>query len=51
VKFSLGGDKGLAIFATNFPSQDRGLVGAADEIEQPVTVRTNSLRYDQVSGQ
>ncbi|HEU4370294.1 MAG TPA: PxKF domain-containing protein [Methylomirabilota bacterium] len=49
VKFSLGGDQGLGIFATGYPSS--ALVACAsseltDAFEETLTVGTSSLQYD-----
>lgn len=51
VKFSLGGDQGLAIFAEGYPvSQQVACEGGApvDAIEQTVTAGGSSLSYDPV---
>jgi hypothetical protein len=54
VKFSLGGDKGLDIFAAGYPHS--GTIPAdpnspLDNIEQTVTAGASSLSYDATSGQ
>lgn len=54
VKFSLGSDEGLGIFATGSPQSkqiacDSG--ASADEIEQTVTAGSSSLSYDPVARQ
>lgn len=48
VKFSLGGDKGLNIFAPGFPVSTQiscGTGAAVDDIEQTVTAGSSSLSY------
>jgi hypothetical protein len=54
VKFSLGGNQGLNIFAAGYPkSQQISCSGSApvDAIEQTVTASTSSLTYDAATGQ
>jgi hypothetical protein len=54
VKFSLGGDLGLAILAANSPSSQpiSCTTGApSDEIETTVTAGSSSLTYDAATGQ
>ena len=54
VKFSLGGDKGLAIFAAGSPNSQAVSCAAnvpADDIEQTVTAGGSSLSYDPLTGQ
>jgi hypothetical protein len=54
VKFSLGGDQGLDIFAAGYPASQRipAIQGAeADAIEQTVTAGNSSLSYDQATDQ
>src|SRR5262249_9553047 len=54
IKFSLGGDYGLNIFATGYPvSQQIACVGSAStsEIEQTVTAGSSSLSYDAAAEQ
>jgi hypothetical protein len=53
VKFSLGGDQGLAIFATGYPASVATSCSAAatDAIEETVTAGGSSLSYDPTSGQ
>jgi hypothetical protein len=53
VKFSLGGDQGLSIFAGGYPrvQQTQCVTGAPiDAIEETVTAGENSLTYDVASG-
>jgi probable HAF family extracellular repeat protein len=53
VKFSLGGDQGLNIFAPNYPaSQQIACDGTApvDEVEATVAAGGSSLSYDAVTG-
>ncbi|MBM2823751.1 MAG: hypothetical protein HW413_2497, partial [Thermoleophilia bacterium] len=54
VKFSLGGDQGLNVFATGFPVSQR-IAGDAsatlDVIEETVTAGSSSLSYDATTGQ
>jgi hypothetical protein len=52
VKFSLGGDKGLAIFAAGYPKSQQTTCptgGNVDGIEQTVNAGSSSLSYDAVS--
>jgi hypothetical protein len=53
VKFSLGGDQGLNIFASGYPaSVSTGCsASATDAIEETVTAGGSSLTYDAASGQ
>ncbi len=54
VKFSLGGDQGLGIFATGYPrSQGIGCDTSArsDTIEETVTAGSSSLSYDPIADQ
>jgi hypothetical protein len=53
VKFSLGGDQGLAIFAKNYPvSAPMACSGAVqDAVEETVTAGGSSLSYDPTAGQ
>jgi hypothetical protein len=53
VKFSRGGDQGLAIFATGYPASVSTSCSAAttDAIEETVTAGGSSLSYDATSGQ
>jgi hypothetical protein len=54
VKFSLGGDQGLAILAAGFPLSTKIACDSSepqDQIEQTVTAGASSLRYDAASGQ
>jgi hypothetical protein len=54
VKFSLGGDFGLAIFADGYPSSvGVGCAGSAavDAVEQTVASDSSKLTYDAASGQ
>jgi hypothetical protein len=49
VKFSLGGDRGLSIFASGYPvsgSVSCTMVGSLDNIEETVTAGGSSLSYD-----
>lgn len=49
VKFSLGGDHGLSVFAAGFPRVDRVACGTgaiADEVEEFVTAGGSGLHYD-----
>jgi hypothetical protein len=51
VKFSLGGNQGLSVFASGYPSFVNGsCTGADDAIEQTVTAGQSSLSYDSVTG-
>ena len=54
VRFSLGGDYGLNIFASGYPAAQQiscgdGGSGGSDPIEETVTVGNSSLRYDPVT--
>jgi hypothetical protein len=55
VKFNLGGDQGLNIFAAGFPKVSQVACNAAaasgDEVEETVTANTSGLKYDPVAGQ
>lgn len=53
VKFSLGSDLGLQVFASGYPRSQQMLCSGtlADGIEQTVTTGANTLRYDAASGQ
>jgi hypothetical protein len=54
VKFSLGGNRGLAIFAPGYPrvvTTTCGSGGPTDEIETTVTADSSGLQYDASSGQ
>jgi hypothetical protein len=53
VKFSLGGNQGLEIFATGYPASVATTCGstATDAIEETVTAGGSSLSYDATSGQ
>ncbi len=54
VKFSLGGNKGLNIFAAGYPQSVQIACGngaAADDIEQTVTAGSSSLAYDPLTDQ
>jgi hypothetical protein len=54
VKFSLGGNYGLSIFAAGYPkSQQVACSGGApiDDVEQTVTAGNSSLQYDAANGQ
>jgi hypothetical protein len=54
VKFSLGGDYGLSIFASGYPKVQQvacGSAAATDEVEQTVTVGASGLSYDTATGQ
>jgi len=49
VKFSLGGDQGLGIFATGYPKSvaiDCSSIAPADSVELTVTAGGSSLTYD-----
>jgi hypothetical protein len=53
VKFSLGGDRGLDIFAAGYPTSASYTCDATapqDAIEQTVTAGASSLQYDPLSG-
>jgi hypothetical protein len=53
VKFSLGGNQGLNIFATGYPSSINVMCGstAEDAIEETVATGSSSLSYDAGAGQ
>ncbi len=54
VKFSLGGDRGLAIFATNSPASvpvSCDALAPSDDVETTVTAGGSSLTYDATTGQ
>jgi hypothetical protein len=53
LKFSLGGDHGLGIFAAGFPVSTSMACGAAlgVEVEETETAGASQLRYDAASGQ
>jgi len=53
VKFSLGGDQGLNIFASGYPASVSAACNAAttDAIEETVTAGGSSLTFDAASGQ
>jgi Glycine rich protein len=54
VKFSLGGDQGLSIFAAGYPkSQTVACTSGAptDDVEQTVSASASSLQYDAATGQ
>lgn len=53
VKFSLGGNQGLAIFAANSPASGPIACSATDgdAVEETLTAGSSSLQYDPVSGQ
>jgi Regulator of chromosome condensation (RCC1) repeat len=53
IKFSLGGDMGLDIFAPQFPNQAKGGCPntTTDIIEETVTAGSSGLSYDPVSSQ
>src|SRR5207249_2788940 len=55
VKFSLGGNFGLAIFAAGSPASQSYACGSAggstDAIEQTVTAGNSSLQYDPATNQ
>lgn len=54
VKFSLGGDMGLNIFAAGYPKsvvQSCSSGAATDDIEETVTAGGSSLSYDPLTGQ
>jgi CSLREA domain-containing protein len=53
LKFSLGGDQGLAIFATGFPQSQSmrcDSLSLIDNVEQTTTAGGSSLSYDPVTG-
>jgi hypothetical protein len=54
VKFSLGGNRGLAIFATGYPAVVTVSCATGvpiDQIETTVTADASGLQYDATSGQ
>ena len=54
VKFSLNGDRGLAVFAADFPKVvkvDCASAGTYDDIEEISTATTSGLKYDATSDQ
>ena len=54
VKFSLGGDQGLNIFAAGYPQSIKIICDSGapqDNIEQTVTAGSSSLSYDPLTGQ
>jgi hypothetical protein len=53
VKFSLGGNQGMGIFATGYPKSTVMTCGAAaqDAVEETVTAGSSTLTYDIGSGQ
>lgn len=53
LKFSLGGDQGLDIFAPGYPASTTAICGitAGDAIEQTVTAGSSSLSYDSTTDQ
>lgn len=53
VKFNLGGNQGLAIFATNSPASSPIACSATDgdAVEETVTAGSSSLQYDPGTGQ
>jgi hypothetical protein len=54
VKFSLGGDQGLGIFAPSYPTSQQLTCSSADpagEIEETVTAGASSLSYDSTTEQ
>jgi hypothetical protein len=54
VKFSLGGNYGLNIFASGYPKVQQVACGSGaptDEVEQTVTAGASGLTYDPASGQ
>jgi hypothetical protein len=53
VKFSLGGDRGLAIMAPDYPASQAMSCSASDptaDLEETLTAGNSSLSYDPVSG-
>jgi hypothetical protein len=53
LKFSLGGDQGLGIFATGFPQSQRiqcDSLSLIDNVEQTMTSGSSSLSYDPTTG-
>jgi hypothetical protein len=54
IKFSLGGDKGLNIFAAGYPISQLIVCGSGapqDDLEQTVTAGSSSLKYDPLTDQ
>ena len=54
LKFSLGGDKGLNIFAAGYPKSQQISCDASepvDGIEETITAGSSSLQYDPLTGQ
>jgi hypothetical protein len=54
VKFSLGGDQGLAIMAAGYPKSQQIVCDSSDPVdgvEETVTAGSSSLRYDPGTGQ
>jgi hypothetical protein len=54
VKFSLGGDRGLAVLAVGYPQSQHVVCDSGarlDEIEQTVSPGASKLTYDAGSGQ
>jgi hypothetical protein len=52
IKFSLGGNMGLNIFANGYPAVTvSSCAGSTDDIEQTVTAGSSSLTYDATSNQ
>ena len=53
VKFSLGGDRGLAVLAWQYPRSTTTTCGSGsvDDIEQTTTAGSSSLSYDASTGQ
>jgi len=54
VKFSLGGNRGLAIFAKGSPGSQQvscGTTGTTDDVEQILTAGASSLQYDATTDQ
>jgi hypothetical protein len=53
IKFSLGGNQGLAVFATGFPQSRRVQCDTAnpvDNVEDTLSAGSSSLSYDAVTG-
>jgi hypothetical protein len=53
LKFSLGGDQGLAIFAAGFPQSQRvqcDTLSPIDPVEQTTTAGSSSLSYNPATG-
>jgi hypothetical protein len=53
LKFNLGGDQGLAIFAAGFPQSRRiqcDTLSPIDLVEQTTTAGSSSLSYDPATG-